>query len=262
MSNYMSPDHPTFHKHHDQECDDPQCHRQIASERLGQTGTAMSVLERGRVTVDPPDAISRTTDEQEVARNASDDGWRSDLSGVSENTRAKYREIEAIRSSGHVRRYHVVPIVGQQTVAEHSAQALSLLLLLHPDPQPDLIRAMLWHDVGERVVGDAPAPGRRRFSYYGHIYDETETTVNEAEHPTAARSIANLSTSDQIWLRSIDVLEAIMFCSDQMMLGNTHAKVMRDRCLVWIGANRDTPTQIVEFLSWYLNQPGGPRSFA
>ena len=40
--------------------------------------------------------------------------------------------IKATREAGNVRRFHVVPHVGEYTVGKHSYDAVSMLFVLHP----------------------------------------------------------------------------------------------------------------------------------
>ena len=70
------------------------------------------------------------------------------------------RRVLAAREGGNVLRCHTVPHHGQYSVGKHSYDALSLLLLLHPNPSMNLVKATLWHDCAERFVGDMPAPAK------------------------------------------------------------------------------------------------------
>lgn len=174
-----------------------------------------------------------------------------------------FQQAESLRASGHVARWHTLPHAGdRQTVAEHSGQAVSLLLLLHPGPSLSLIKALMWHDSAERIVGDVPSPVRRRYSEYGEMYEDIEAMVHDEHHPIVARSMTDLTKEERVWLKTIDVLELVMHCQDLVMIGNRHAERPRDLGRKWLRENTDTPQIVLDFLDHYFNQDGGPRSFA
>ncbi len=128
----------------------------------------------------------------------------------------------ATREAGNVRRSHVVPHHGDYTVGKHSYDAVSMLLVLHPDPGLHLVKALLWHDGGERWVGDMPAPAKLYNSQLGRCYINAEAQammiweLDEGhEHMTA---------EDDRWLTAIDRLELWVWCQDQLALGNRHVQ--------------------------------------
>ncbi len=166
----------------------------------------------------------------------------------------------SLRASGHVKRWHTAQLIGQQTVAEHSGQAVSLLLLLHPDPSVSLIKSMLWHDSSERLVGDMPAPIKRTSKILSDEYEAAENRVMSAIHPLAYEALQDLTEESLAWLRAIDVLELVMLCYDQVMLGNTHFQVIADRAVKYLTESTKTPTLVRDFLAEYLQDP--MRSFA
>lgn len=173
-----------------------------------------------------------------------------------------FEQVESLRASGHVARWHVFPQLGsRQTVAEHSGQAVSLLLLLHPGPSLSLIKAMLWHDSAERIVGDVPAPVRRQFPEYSEIYEKIEVLVHDQHHPAVSRAMTDLTIEECQWLKAIDVLELVMHCHDLEMLGNRHAAIARNRACDYLKNDPNTPKIVLEFLQHYFTQDGGPRSF-
>jgi 5'-deoxynucleotidase YfbR-like HD superfamily hydrolase len=159
-----------------------------------------------------------------------------------------------------VRRFHTCQIIGEHTVAEHCAQAATLLLLLHPGPSVDLIAAVLWHDSSERVVGDVPSPTLRRFPKLGDAYVAAEYGVASNDHPSVGAVLAKLSPEDLWWLRAVDALEGLMFCCDQVNLGNRNLAPVRDKYLSWLRSPGSvTPDPVLKFLTHYMGQEGGPK---
>ena len=167
-----------------------------------------------------------------------------------------FDEILSLRASGHVRRYHTVPHVASQSVAEHCAQALTLLFLLHPSPSVDLIKATLWHDAPERTTGDMPAPIKRDFEQLRDAMDCAERffIVN---HSTLHNAFLNLTEEDLAWLKAVDSLELFLWCHDQMAMGNRHFAVMERRVVQWIESHPETPEAVLKFMRRYALQEHG-----
>lgn len=167
-----------------------------------------------------------------------------------------WNQCRSLRASGNVKRWHTLPIIGQQTVAEHSGQAVSLLLLLHPNPSLRLIKAVMWHDSSERAVGDVPATARRYHEFY-EAYSKAENEFMMNEHPSVYDAIAWLDPVELNWLKAVDLLELIMFCDDQFWLGNRQMKIVQNRAIAWMKRNENTPIEVQNFLAHYeINGPG------
>lgn len=163
-------------------------------------------------------------------------------------------EIQSLRASGHVKRWHVVHNINQQTVAEHSAQAVSLLLLLHPNPSVDLIKAMLWHDCAERHVGDMPAPVRRAAPNLATEYERAEQDFIEL-HVTPFSAMARLTEEDWRWLKAIDTLELFLYCHDEMMLGNQHFAIIEKRARGYLAtAGASVPIEVTQFVARFQSK--------
>src|SRR5215469_12622922 len=62
------------------------------------------------------------------------------------------------RLSGQLQRYHTWPTIGIQTVGEHCWQILRIYLSVAEAPSLDIIRYIVFHDVGETATGDLPYP--------------------------------------------------------------------------------------------------------
>lgn len=169
----------------------------------------------------------------------------------------KYQQALSLRASGLVKRWHTAPMNREQTVAEHSGQALSLLFMLHPDPSVALIKALLWHDSSERVVGDVPAPIRRQRPDFAAVYEDMERIVAATLHPDTC---VNLMHDDRRWLKAIDVLELVLHCQDEIMLGNVHAGTIKDRGISYLRQDELTPTEVINFLQWWIGTGADYRS--
>ena len=127
-------------------------------------------------------------------------------------------QVKAVREGGAVVRCHTVPRAPYYDNAQHQYGAVSLLLLLHPNPSVGLIRAVLWHDVAERWVGDVPAPAK--------LGNETlKTVLGNAEQAIMERlglgRLIPAEDMDQVyedvrWLKAVDILELWLWCRENM----------------------------------------------
>ena len=130
--------------------------------------------------------------------------------------------VKATREAGNVRRFHVVPHVGEYTVGKHSYDAVSMLLVLHPSPSVHLIKALLWHDGAERWVGDMPRPAPQYHESLFEAYDQ----ANMAALQTWGmyEGFESLTDEDFHWLNAIDLLESWVWCQEQIAFGNRHCE--------------------------------------
>jgi len=138
----------------------------------------------------------------------------------------------AAREAGNVRRCHTIPHQGEYTVGKHSFDALSLLFILHPNPSVSLIRALLWHDCGERWTGDIPSPAKHKSERFHDELDALELgTIQEWEF---YEGFEGMEDDDYIWLHAIDRLEFWLWCQDQEAFGNrqvTKSKLFTEKMM-------------------------------
>lgn len=127
--------------------------------------------------------------------------------------------VKRLRESGHVRRCHTIPHLGEYTVGKHSYDALSLLLVLHPGPSVNLIKAVLWHDAGERYCGDLPAPAKWASATLREAYETLEAGVVRRMHGLG-EIMDSFTEDDKRWLDAVDRIEFMLWCFEQTQLGN------------------------------------------
>lgn len=160
----------------------------------------------------------------------------------------------SLRASGYVKRWHVRSAIRSQNDAEHSAQALSLLLVLHPNPSPNLVRAMLWHDMGERGAGDVPANVRRKRPDFARLYEDVERAYSVENHPIATTVIDALTAEEQAWLKAVDALEALLWADEEVRMGNGDFADVLDDIYNALHASTTAPREVHEFAEWYMKQ--------
>lgn len=118
-----------------------------------------------------------------------------------------------------------------------------MLLLLHPDPSPELVRAVIFHDVAERWTGDMPAP----MKWWINPRAGTMVAETEAEILIELDLARRLSLEDTKWLKALDILELFLFAKDELNLGNHHMQELHNVCHRLIFNSEATPPEI---LTW------------
>lgn len=141
--------------------------------------------------------------------------------------------VAATREGGAVLRCHTVPHNGRYDVAQHSFGAVSLLLILHPNPSLDLIKATQWHDVAERWMGDMPAPAKWSNPVLGEAYAEVEDGIMKA-----LDLLPDLTDEDHEWLKAVDTLDLWLWCRSEEAMGNRNVVQMRQACEKVLGERR------------------------
>lgn len=161
-------------------------------------------------------------------------------------TPAILNQILAAREGGAVERCHATPHIGTYTNAQHCYGAVSLLLILHPNPSVDLIRAVQFHDVAERWLGDVPATGKGAFR---NEYEEAEARLQ-----MDLDLMPLLGEEDHNWLRAVDILDLWLWAREQLYLGNRAAGEIQIRCAqalegLWV------PLEVHSLFSWLSGEP-------
>lgn len=157
-------------------------------------------------------------------------------------------QVLAAREGGAVERCHATPHHGTYNNAQHCYGAVSLLLILHPDPSVDLIRAVQFHDVAERWLGDMPATGKT-----GPLrteYEEAEATIQ-----MDLGLMPLLDQESHAWLRAVDLLDLWLWAREQLFLGNFAAEEIRVRCEKALDQDRNTPGPVFTLIDWIRDLP-------
>jgi len=163
------------------------------------------------------------------------------------------RQIKAAREGSSVRRCHTTPHHGEYTVGKHSFDALCLLMFLHPAPSMNLVKAVMFHDLGERWVGDMPATAKMLNERLGAEYEEAEQRALESNHIFLPR----LDFADQNWLNAVDKLELYLWCLEQLMMGNHNIDDYVTVLHKWFDAKAEEgklPNEVQRFLNHYTTE--------
>ncbi len=131
---------------------------------------------------------------------------------------SKTETIIKLREGSHVSRCHTLPHHGEYTVGKHSYDAVMLLMELHPNPTLRLVKAVLYHDLGERWCGDVPAPSKWSD---GEI--SKRLALLEKRCLEALGYGDKLTPEEVMWVNAVDKLELLLWSKDQLAFGNMNA---------------------------------------
>ena len=134
------------------------------------------------------------------------------------------KHFELIRS-GLVRRWHANADLAHsgETNGHHQWVVASIILSMHPSPSLVLLSEALWHDVGELIAGDLPAPFKD-----ANPEMATAHAMFELGCRTEICGPGKISDLDSKWLSFADRLAAYLW----MLTNAPHCRFRRD----WIGA--------------------------
>jgi HD containing hydrolase-like enzyme len=136
------------------------------------------------------------------------------------------------RLAGQLKRYHTWPIIGQQTIAEHTWQLLRIYFSVIDKPEMRHVYYLMFHDVGELAVGDIPYPVKQNNPILKEEMDwlEHKSLMAQLEYWDAYRMLP-LGDDDRTFLKHIELMEMAEFGMDQVILGNDTGLIIADRCL-------------------------------
>lgn len=121
-----------------------------------------------------------------------------------------------LRRAGGVKRYHVRPIIGEDTVGNHTWGALVLLYKLVENPSPEMVRYMVFHDVAEVLTGDIPADAKWRWQNLTNALCVAEAAAN---HELGV-VLPELTEAELRMCKAADMLDLLWFCFEQRRFGN------------------------------------------
>lgn len=130
------------------------------------------------------------------------------------------------RSAGNLLRWHTWPHIRQQSVAEHTWQVIRILLAIWPDcPKSVLVEAM-FHDVGERVTGDAPYPMKKDNETLRQILNAKERAARQQMAPWGVVPPIDLEDAEQNAIKLAEYIEMWEWALDELALGNQNARIV------------------------------------
>jgi hypothetical protein len=134
------------------------------------------------------------------------------------NQRPETIQVIMLREASKVERCHTIPHHGSYTDGQHSYDAAMMYLTLCPAPSFKVVKAILSHDLGERWVGDVPAPTKWAD---GEMSKRLQTLEDRCLRRMGVAF--QLEPEDQKWLKAMDMLELWIWGHEQMAMGNANA---------------------------------------
>lgn len=164
---------------------------------------------------------------------------------------ASVDEVVALtREAGRVERSHTTFHLGSDPNGLHSYNVANLILLLHPDPSIDLLRAALWHDVPERFTGDMPSTFKRQCPEVRAAMKAAEAQI---EHHYGLD--IPLCDAEKAWLKAADKLEFYLWAEEQAAMGNAYIAPKRDQARAELLSAECIPPAVREFVQDYHFEP-------
>lgn len=147
--------------------------------------------------------------------------------------RNMFSYFDEFAKSGYVDRWHTERGMDAQTVADHTWGVMAILWLMYDGgPSPRLINLALFHDMGEHVTGDIPAPTKWANPQLKKIVDDIETSflIGTIDSPVASY----VDKEERIALKVADTLECMAQCYYQRRTGNLDADQVLYRLIVFL----------------------------
>lgn len=137
-------------------------------------------------------------------------------------------EATLYRDAGAVQRYHVKRTHRKQTIAEHTFGMLMLIKQINPLCTKNVMNAVLHHDLPELFTGDVPAPIKRVHPELGPLMDSIE------EGLTPLYQDFHITVPEAILLKWADRMELVLWCLEEVRMGNVYCRATVARGLGWI----------------------------
>jgi 5'-deoxynucleotidase YfbR-like HD superfamily hydrolase len=137
-------------------------------------------------------------------------------------------EATLYRDAGAVKRYHVKRTHRTQTIAEHTFGMLMLIKQVDPACTKNLYNAVLHHDLPELFTGDIPAPIKRVHPELGPLMDSIEEDLNPLYQDF------QITMPEAVLLKWADRMELVLWCLEEVRLGNSYCRPTVARGLGWI----------------------------
>ncbi len=159
------------------------------------------------------------------------------------------KRLDTIRIAGRVKRYHTTDTVRVQNVADHSWNVAQILLHVDPNCNRELLIAALHHDIPEYFTGDVPAPAK-----WASPSLTTDLAMLENEVEVELDICTFLRANEKALLKFADSLECLMWCVEEMQMGNMRIKYIYDRLVLWFEQNPPSTPVCRELLKTTLRK--------
>lgn len=158
----------------------------------------------------------------------------------------RVQRVLAMREASAIERAHTIRHHGSYTDGQHSFDMLTLTLELREETSAALMRAIIYHDLPERWIGDMPHPAKYELPGMVEHIHQLEDKINRC------MDWGELLTDEETtWLHTIDRLEFLLWADDQVQMGNRHLEDVLERCWNWFEGYKTASDPIAVFLQEY-----------
>lgn len=123
------------------------------------------------------------------------------------------KRIEFFLDGAETERYHTIRTLQRETVGHHSHGVAMFVVLM--GGSEGVLRAALFHDLAEHILGDIPSPAKKKFGI-GEQVNELEEELLKA-----AQFSVELGDRSKRMLKFADIFQGMSFCSREVKMGNT-----------------------------------------
>lgn len=110
-----------------------------------------------------------------------------------------------VLESGEVQRFHAVPSVPSQSVAQHAWGVAILASFIKKDPRPEFILHALSHDMAELYTGDIPFTTKREVPGMNELLDGAERVYYQSH----LFDLPRITKAEKLVLKLCDMLEGL-----------------------------------------------------
>lgn len=160
------------------------------------------------------------------------------------------------RRALQVTRYHTWPRLRDQSVGEHSAQVMRILLAIHPEAPRHMLVHCIVHDIGEERTGDPPYPVKRDNPLFKKESDRIEREAHLSMCvPWLLPAPQCLTEDERAIFKLAEFIEMWEWGLYEMNLGNNYARLVVKRCAEGTRLYlRAVPEGIAKRASDYINK--------
>lgn len=131
-----------------------------------------------------------------------------------------------------ITRYHTWKRHRDQSVGEHSAQIIRILVTIWPTAPRRMIIYAVLHDIGE-MAGDVPYPHKKNDAVLKKHMDMAERGVREKMSSIWDQPfLPSLTHYEERVFKMMDCLESWEYSIQEMNMGNEYARVMATRMIL------------------------------
>lgn len=138
------------------------------------------------------------------------------------------KSFDSFMLASRVKRFHTVPIIGEQTVGEHTYRMI-LILYQITAPTHAMLYAAMYHDTAEIDISDVSFMTKREWPKVSEALNEAEFEFNK-KHGL----LCMLKPYEHRFLKYADMAELTYYAIEQITMGNRNMVEIAERGLFFL----------------------------